>query len=104
MGKMTKILLGIALAGLLIGTAFSAGLLNVENIVAFYIVLPLGAVFFGLFLIFLMLEKESALFDQDHQAALTAKRLTACQTSKTQETCCCEKREHKSTLASAAAK
>ena len=43
-------------ASLLIGLAFVTGVLNAGDAVAFYTVLPLGAVFFGLFLIFNLLE------------------------------------------------
>ena len=68
MSKITKTLLTLSVTGLVFGTAFVTGLLGMENVVALYVVLPLGAVFFGLFLISLMLEKEDALFDKDQRA------------------------------------
>ncbi len=53
----TKLLLVISLAGLVIGLTTN---------LFWGIGLPLGAVFFGLFLIFKLLEKESAQFDEEH--------------------------------------
>ena len=46
MGKTTKTLLVISLAGFLAGIVFTAGLVDAENTVL-YVALPLGAVFFG---------------------------------------------------------
>jgi hypothetical protein len=84
MGKMTKTLLGLSLVGILAGLVFTAGLVNAVNS-ALYTVLPLGAVFFGLFLISMVLEKESALYDQEQRAALEA--ASACGEAK--EDCGC---------------
>ena len=53
----TKFLLSISLTGWVVG--FTTNVL-------WGIGLPVGAVFFGLFLIFKLLEKESALFDEEH--------------------------------------
>jgi hypothetical protein len=66
MGKLTKFLLALALAGLGSGFVFVSGLVKVDQVPALYVTLPAGAIFFGLFLISLMLEKESARFDQEH--------------------------------------
>lgn len=68
MTKTTKNLLGISIACLIIGLAFATGILNAQDVAALHIFLPLGAVFLGLFLIFRMLEKESALYDQEQEA------------------------------------
>lgn len=68
MTKTTKNLLGISIACLIIGLAFATGILNAHDVVALYVFLPLGAVFLGLFLIFRMLEKETALYDQEQAA------------------------------------
>jgi hypothetical protein len=65
---MAKKLLVIAVVNLVIGLAFVTGIVNVQNTVAFYVALPLGAVSLGLFLIFRMLEKEVALYDEEQQA------------------------------------
>ena len=67
MAKTTKNLLVISIATLVLGLIFVTGIVNVQGTVALYVVLPLGAVFLGLFLIFRMLEKESALYDEEHQ-------------------------------------
>jgi hypothetical protein len=53
----TKFLLFISLTGWVVG--FTTNVL-------WGIGLPVGAVFFGLFLLFKLLEKESALFDEEH--------------------------------------
>ena len=57
----TKFLLSISLTRLVIGLTTN---------VLWGIALPLGAVFFGLFLIFKLLEKESALFDEEQHLRL----------------------------------
>lgn len=68
MTKMTKILMIVSVACLALGLAFVTGIINAQNMVALYVVLPAGAIFFGLFMIFRMLEKEAALFDEEEQA------------------------------------
>ena len=98
MGKTTKILLGLSLAGLLLGTVFATGLVNAENVVALYTALPLGAVFFGLFLISLMLEKEGALFDLEQQALLDSARQNE------HKDCCCSKTKQEAEMVPAGAK
>jgi hypothetical protein len=72
MGKTTKTLLVLALAGLVSGMVFVTGLINVENMVALYAALPAGAILFGLFLISRMLEKETARYDQEQGDSLAA--------------------------------
>lgn len=71
MGKMTKTLLALSLTGLGSGLLFASGLIDVNNLPALHVALPAGAIFFGLFLISLMLEKESARFDEEHQQTST---------------------------------
>jgi hypothetical protein len=80
MGKMTKILLTLSIAGLALGLAFASNLINAGGITAFYVLLPAGAIFFGLFLISLMLEKEVAQYDVEQRnqvAALNAQPASA---------------------------
>jgi hypothetical protein len=72
MAKTTKTLLIVSLLALGVGLAFITGLVNVENQVTCYIALPLGAVFLGLFLISMMLEKETAHFDKDQATLFSA--------------------------------
>jgi hypothetical protein len=68
MSKTTTNLLSISIACFILGLAFVTGLVNAQSMVALYVALPLGAVFFGLFLISRMLEKEVSLYDDEHQA------------------------------------
>lgn len=58
MTTLTKTLLAVSL------TAFALGCTG------FFLGLPLGAVFFGLFMISKLLEKEAALFDQEQRVQL----------------------------------
>ena len=58
MTRMTKGLLALSILGIGLGIVFVTGLINVERQVAFYVTLPFGAVFLGLFLISKMLEHE----------------------------------------------
>jgi hypothetical protein len=60
MTNITKILLAIALSGFALG---STGLL-------WRFGLPVGAIFFGWFMIFWMLEKEVALYDEEEKLRL----------------------------------
>jgi hypothetical protein len=72
MGKTTKILLTLSIAGLALGLAFASNLINAGGITAFYVLLPAGAIFFGLFLISLMLEKEVAQYDVEQRNQVAA--------------------------------
>lgn len=97
MSKMTKVLLVLSLSCLAAGLVFVTGLVNVGEIVALYATLPAGAVFFGLFLISLSLQAESALFDEEQR--LTATITTA--TPVAGKVCCEPKQASKETLATA---
>jgi hypothetical protein len=66
MSKATKVLLILAIVGLVVGFALNSGLVGVMDIDALYVVFPVGASFAGLFLICKMLEKEAARYDQEH--------------------------------------
>jgi hypothetical protein len=69
----TKVLLGLGVAGLVIGTLLSTDLIVKAPIAAIsYVVLPLGAIFFGLFLVSRMLEKESVFHDEEKHSAIAA--------------------------------
>ena len=67
MSKTTKTLLALSLTGLVTGLAFVTGWVNVQNAVALYVALPAGAIFFGLFLIAKLLEKETAQYDAEQR-------------------------------------
>lgn len=70
MSKLTKTLLGASLVLLAAGLLFVTGLIDTERVVAFYVALPTGAIFFGLFLISKCLEREVAGFDEEHNASV----------------------------------
>jgi hypothetical protein len=80
MTKMTKTLLAISLFCLVGGFPFATGLVDAQNVVALYAVLPTGAVFLGLFLICLLLEKEIAQYDADQRTSLAAAERTGTST------------------------
>ena len=69
MTKTTKVLLILAIVGLVVGFALNSGIIGVMDIDALYVVFPVGASFAGLFLIFKVLEKETARYDQEHGTA-----------------------------------
>ncbi len=68
MNKITKAFLILAIVCLVVGMALNSGLVDTKGIDVLYTVLPLGAVFAGLFLISKLLEKESARYDAEHGA------------------------------------
>ena len=70
MKTLTKSLLVLTITGFVLGLLFVTGVLNAGDAVGWYMTLPAGAIFFGLFLITLMLEKEVAKFDQEEQSRL----------------------------------
>jgi hypothetical protein len=61
MTSITKTLLTVSMTGFVAGSLIDFGGFNLNP--AWTMVLPLGAVFFGLFLISFMLQKEMAEFD-----------------------------------------
>ena len=63
MKKLKKILLTLSLIEL------AVGLSNARPNAFFYLGLPIGAILFGLFLIVTVLEKESAIYDEQQRAA-----------------------------------
>jgi hypothetical protein len=91
MTKTTKNLLILSIVCLALGLVFVTGIINVQNVVALYVALPAGAIFFGLFLIFRMLEKEALLYDEEH--ALTNAPVTVRKTEAKGGSCSCESRE-----------
>ena len=70
MTKLTKTLLGLAVAGIGSGLLFVTGAINVQDNVFWYVTLPAGAICFGLFLISLALQKATAQFNEDERLAL----------------------------------
>jgi hypothetical protein len=72
MSKTTKTLLALAVIGLMSGFVFVTGIVNVGGAVAWYMTLPMGAIFLGLFLISKLLEKEFALYDAEQALMLAS--------------------------------
>ena len=97
MSKMTKVLLVLSLSCLAGGLVFVTGLVNVGEAVWLYVTFPAGAIFFGLFLISLSLQAESALFDEEKRAAIASATPVA------QKACCETKNAGKKALAPAPA-
>jgi hypothetical protein len=76
MSKTTISLLVLSLSCLASGLVFVTGLINVGDAVGLYAALPAGAIFFGLFLISLSLQVESALFDEEQRTAIASAKAT----------------------------
>jgi hypothetical protein len=68
MTTTSKTLLAFSLTGLVLGSTTDFGGFNLNP--SWGVVLPFGAVFYGLFLISFMLEKEAANFDADEEKEL----------------------------------
>lgn len=66
MSKTAKVLLVLTIVCLVVGGVFNMGLIEPGNLSPLYAILPLGAVFLGLFLIVLVLERESARPENQH--------------------------------------
>jgi hypothetical protein len=89
MTKLTKLLLGLAVAGIGSGLLFVTGLINVQDSVFWYVTLPAGAIFLGLFLISLFLEKEVAHFDKQEQLAYARANKSRSDCSSEGASCAC---------------
>lgn len=72
MTKLTKSLTLLGVLGVGAGVVINSGLVDVGNLPAFYVALPFGAIFLGLALISKLLEKESAVYDQEQRANMAA--------------------------------
>jgi hypothetical protein len=68
MTTLTKTFLAASVAGFTIGSIVDFSNLTTDP--KWTVAMPLGAVFFGLFLIFLMLQKEMAAFDREEAKKL----------------------------------
>ena len=66
----TKVLLVLGIAGLVAGLVVSTNLVPPPFAAVSYVLLPVGAIFFGLFLVSRILEQESVFFDQEQAAAV----------------------------------
>lgn len=72
-------MLGLGVAGLVVGALLSTDLIVKAPVAAAsYVILPVGAIFVGLFLVSRMLEKESVFHDEEkHSAIATADKEVA---------------------------
>jgi hypothetical protein len=68
MTGVTKTLLVLTIVNLVLGLLFVTGALSIGDMPALYVTLPAGAICFGLFLIWHMLEKETAAYDEEQRA------------------------------------
>jgi hypothetical protein len=93
---MTKVLLVLSLSCLAAGLVFVTGLVNAEEAVGLYVMFPAGAILFGLFLISLTLQAESALFDEEQRTQAIASAPPA-----VAKACCERKPDAKETLVTA---
>jgi hypothetical protein len=67
MSKLAKIMLVLMVVNFVAAALFLTGLVNISNVPGLYVTFPLGATFYGLFLIAQVLEKEVAGFDQEQR-------------------------------------
>jgi hypothetical protein len=81
----------ISIVCLAAGLAFVTGIVNVQNAVALYVALPAGAIVFGLFMIFKVLEKEALLYDEEQRTRQASGKSPAT-VRKTEEERSCEVR------------
>jgi len=68
MSRLTKIMLGIMIINSAASALFLTGLVDVNSAPGFYVVFPLAAIFFGLFLISRVFGNETAAFDAERHA------------------------------------
>lgn len=68
MSRPTKIMLGLTIINLIASALFLSGIVNISGFPGLYIVFPLAAVFYGMFLICRMIEKDVAEFDAEQRA------------------------------------
>lgn len=97
MAKTSNQLLILSIVALTAGLAFVTGIINVQSAVVFYVALPLGAIFLGLFLIFRMFEKEASLYDQEQHTHPAFQASTVAQ--KKHSDCHCSTDAHRPTAA-----
>jgi hypothetical protein len=68
MSRLTKILLALTIINFVPGLLFVSGLVGIGGFPGLYATFPIGATFYGLFLISLMLQKEVAGFDAEERS------------------------------------
>ena len=68
MSRLTKIMLALLIINSVASVLFRSGIVNISSFPGLYIVFPLAAVFYGMFLICWMLQKITAESDADARA------------------------------------
>jgi hypothetical protein len=67
MNRLTKIMLGLTIVNAVASALVLTGIINVSDFPGAYVVFPLAAIFYGMFLICRMLQKEVAAFDAEER-------------------------------------
>lgn len=65
MSRLTKITLGLLLINSVASVLFLTGMVEVSGVPGLYVVFPLAAVSYGMFVIFYAFDKAAAAFDAD---------------------------------------
>jgi hypothetical protein len=68
MGRLTKSMLALVIMNAVASVLFLSGLVDVSGFPGLYVVFPLAATFYGLFLISRVFQKDMARFDAEHRA------------------------------------
>ncbi|HTV75704.1 MAG TPA: hypothetical protein VMD57_01810 [Candidatus Baltobacteraceae bacterium] len=68
MSRLTKIMLELTVINSVASALFLTGIINVSAAPGLYVVFPLAAVSYGMFLICRMLQKDVVEFDAEHRA------------------------------------
>jgi hypothetical protein len=69
MSRLTKIMFGLMMVNGVASALFLTGVVDVSSVPGFYVVFPLTTVFYGMFLICRMLQKDVAAFDAEQRAS-----------------------------------
>ena len=67
MSRLTKIMLALVIGNAVASVLFLTGLVDVSSFPGLYVVFPLTATFYGLFLISRIFQKDMARFDAEHR-------------------------------------
>lgn len=68
MSRLTKTMFGLMILNAVAAALFLTGVVDVSEAPGFYLALPLAAIFYGMFVICRVLDKEVAAFDAEQRA------------------------------------
>jgi ABC-type nickel/cobalt efflux system permease component RcnA len=68
MSTLTKTMLGLTIVNAIASALFLTGIVNISGAPGLYVVFPLAAICYGMFLICRMLQKDVAEFDAEQRA------------------------------------